>query len=149
MFTVNGTEERQQRAMRKAQDERPVVATVVLGSYRVEGSGGNFYDVTVAGDAVNCNCMAGRNDKPCYHAFAALRRHENESALAAVAAPAPRSKHLGHIESDLRHIMRLVEQVEGNYELAEAIFRTARAARESLAEYELELRPATDAAAAA
>lgn len=59
-------------------------------------------------------------------------------------APA-RDKHLKHLEDDLRFIMRQAERIKGNYELAEAIFR---AAHDSLSEYELELLPGTDDAAA-
>ena len=63
MFTVDVTEARQQRARQKAREVSPIVATVEVGSYRVEGSGGDFYDVTVEGEEIGCNCMAGQNDK--------------------------------------------------------------------------------------
>lgn len=145
MFAIDLTEARQQRARQKAREASPVVATVSLGSYRVEGSGGNFYDVTVEGAVANCNCMAGQNDKPCYHAFAAFTKHEVESA---VAAPALRDRNLALVESDLRHIMRLAERMTGDWELQEAIFRAARAAKDSLGEYELSLQPAVEADAA-
>ena len=101
MFTVNDTEARQRRAREKARELRPAVIAHSATCYRVEGSGGNFYAVTVEGAVVACTSMAGQNDQSCYHAFAALRTR------AARAGP---------------HLRR-------------------RAARNSLAEYELGLLP--------
>jgi hypothetical protein len=136
-------------AKQKAAETQPAVLINTFGDYRVEGSGGNYYGVTIQADGqdtiITCTCLAGAHDRPCYHGAAALTRHL--TFVGAPVAPA-RSKHLKHLDSDLRLIMRLAEQVEGNYELVEAIFRAARAAHDSLGEYELELMPATDAAAA-
>jgi hypothetical protein len=140
MFTVNGTDARQGRAREKARALRPAVIAHKASSYRVEGSGGNFYAVTVEGAEVGCSCMAGQNDKPCYHAFAALRTRAL-LAQAPASAIAPRDRHLDNVEKDLRFIMRAVEGISGNYEAVEAIFRAARAAQNSLAEYELGLLP--------
>ncbi len=128
MFTVNGTDARQARARDKARALRPAVIAHKASSYRVEGSGGNFYAVTVQGAEVDCSCMAGQNDRPCYHAFAALRTRAS-LAQAPASVVAPRDKHLDHVEKDLRFIMRAVEAVSGNYEAVEAIFRAARRAR--------------------
>jgi hypothetical protein len=151
MFIIDGDNMAWQRAKSKAAETRPEVQVKAAGVYRVEGSTpGHFYNVAIVADGqntvVDCNCLAGTHDKPCYHGAAALTQH-----LAFVGAPvAPaQSKHLKHLNSDLRHIMRLAEQVEGNYELVEAIFRTARAAHDSLSEYELELQPAADEMVAA
>lgn len=147
MFMVNHTEDRQQRAQSKARETRPAVDALSFGSYRVEGSGGNRYDVTVEGAEVGCNCMAGQNDKPCYHAFAALRTHET-LAVTASPVPAPRDKRLKWIESDLNAIERCADQMTGDFELMDEIFRAVRAARQSLAEYELDFLPAVNAEAA-
>lgn len=148
MFMVNHADERQQRARAKAAEFRPCVGVVAFGRYEVEGSQGDYYVVTVEGDAVNCICMAGQNDKACYHAFEALRTHEAIQAAAVHAQPRA-DRHLRRIASDLRHIMRLAEDMTGDFEISEHIVRAARAARESLTEYELELQPAAEDAAAA
>src|SRR5215207_9449722 len=140
MFTVNGTDARQRRAREKAREMRPAVVAHSPMSYCVEGSGGDFYAVTVEGADINCTCTAGQNDKPCYHAFAALRTRALLAGAPAFVV-APRDKHLGRVEADLRFIMRAAEEIAGNREAVEAIFRAARAARNSLAEYELGLLP--------
>lgn len=140
MFTVNSTEARQERAREKAREARPAVIAHSATSYRVESSGGNFYTVTVMGAEVGCTCMAGQNDKPCYHAFAALRTR-TVLAQAPATVVAPRDRHLDDVEKDLRFIMRAVEGISGNHEAVEAIFRAARAAQNSLAEYESGLLP--------
>lgn len=55
----------------KAQIEQPVVLKVGNG-YVVLGASG-IYTVTVAADySVACTCTAGKYDKFCYHAAAAL-----------------------------------------------------------------------------
>ena len=140
MFTVDHTEARHPRAREKAREVRPAVLDHSPTGYRVEGSGGNFYAVTVEGAEVGGTRMAGQNDKPCYHAFAALRTR-TLLAQAPAAVVAPGDKHLDRIETDLRFIMRVVEEIAGNHEAVEAIFRAVRAAQNSLSEYELGLLP--------
>lgn len=144
MFTVNPTEPRQTRARSKARSMCPNVEATSYGHYLVEGSGGDFYGVKVTAAAgaveIGCNCMAGQNDKPCYHAFAALRLHET---LAVPANPvgAPRDKRLKYIEGDLRTIERAAGEMTGNFEQVDVIFRAVRAALQSLGEYEIDLLP--------
>lgn len=148
MFTVNHGEPRQQRARSKARESRPHVEATSYGHYLVEGSGGNLYGVHVVAGAgvveVDCNCMAGQNAKPCYHAYAALRRHDT---LAVPAAPvsAPRDKRLGQLEGDLRHIDRVASGMAGDFtdfERMDEICRAVRAALRSLGEYEIDQMPA-------
>ncbi len=140
MFTVNGTDGRQERARAKARAARPAVQALSFGSYNVEGSGGDLYGVTVEGAEISCGCMAGQNDKPCYHAFAALRFHER---LAATGAPvaAPRDPNLSILESDLFYIRRRAEDMGAEFDIMEDILRAVRSALRALGEYEVSLMP--------
>jgi uncharacterized Zn finger protein len=141
MFIVDGSKS-WQRAKGKAAADRPGVQILSRGEYRVAGSGGNYYSVSIRaegqGTLIDCACLAGVHGQGCYHGAAALVQH---LAFVGEPAAAPRSKHLKHIESDLRTIERAADQMTADFELMDAIFRALRAARLSLAEYELELTP--------
>lgn len=141
------------RAWRRAKDKaaagRPAVKVLSYGSYSVEGSGGNYYGVTVRaegqGTRIDCTCLAGVHDKPCYHGAAALTQH-----LAFVTPPVapPRDKRLGWIEGDLRFIARRASEMGGDFEIMDDICRAVRSALQSLGEYEIDLMPEVGAHAA-
>jgi hypothetical protein len=150
MFTVNGTEARQERARAKAYATRPAVQVINYNSFSVEGSGGE-YDVTFAAGAdsleAGCNCMAGQNDKPCYHVFAALRLRETLT-VTAVTIPAPRDKNLATLERDLQFIARRADGITSDFDIMDDILRAVRSARLALGEYEISLMPEVIAEAA-
>jgi hypothetical protein len=130
-------------AKERAEEIDPAVFVVAFGSYEVEGSAGNRYAVTVKTfghrTGVDCACIAGQYGNACYHAVAALNRH---ALLATTGAPTPaaaRDKRLALLESDLRFISRRLYDLEGNYEIADDIYRAVRSARQSLGEYEIDL----------
>jgi hypothetical protein len=57
--------------------------------------------VAEGGVAIDCTCLAGKNNKPCYHAAAAFERHQRIAATARA-----RDRHLSTIEHDLKFIAR-------------------------------------------
>ena len=147
IVTNNATLE---RAKAKAAESRPDVAVQSYGKYMVEGSTGDYYNVTVSQFGrrvgVDCGCAAGQFGNECYHAAAALARHQT---LPFAEAPAPaRSQRLTDIERALRTIERAADRMTGDFEEMDVIFRAVRDARLSLEEYELELLPAVEADAA-
>ena len=60
MFTVDGSKS-WQRAKEKVTAERPSVQILSRGEYRVSGSGGNFYPVSIRADGQDTviNCRFG------------------------------------------------------------------------------------------
>lgn len=143
MFTVEDSRE-WQRARAKAAAEQPAFETSARGLYRVKGSGGNRYAVTVRAEGqgirIDCTCLAGAHDKPCYHGATAYAHY-----IAAAATPVTpqRDQRLGWVESDLHRITKLAGQMSGDYEIMEDIQRAVRAALRALGEYEVDLLPAT------
>jgi uncharacterized Zn finger protein len=134
-----------QRAKTKAAETRPRIQVMAVGDYRVEGSvRSNFYRVSIKAEGqatvIDCNCLGGSHDKPCYHAAAIL-----PSYLASIGA---RDKRLKLIESDLRFISNRAADAGADFDVMEDIQRAVRAALLSLDEYELELMPATEEVAA-
>jgi hypothetical protein len=144
MFTVNGNDASWQRAQGKAAEDKPEVQINGFGDYKVAGSLGGRYAVTIEEDEngthIACDCLAGTHDKPCYHAARALRVH---SSFLTVSAPV-RDKRLAWLEQDLKFIRRRAEELGGDFEVVDDICRAVRSALQSLGEYEVELLPATD-----
>jgi hypothetical protein len=146
MFTVNLTDGGQRRAKAKAESRRPETIEAGESKYIIGGSQGDYYDVTVRGSNVDCNCMAGRNGVHCYHAFAALARHAERAAEKSAAA-AGRDQSLRTVEADLRLIGRQAAEMSGDFEISEAIGRAVRAALATLSAYEAGLAAAPRRAA--
>jgi hypothetical protein len=140
MFKVNENEKTWQRAKTKAADKRPAVEIEEFGNYIVAGSAGGRYHVTIqddeAGIEINCSCLAGANDKACYHAAAALAQHR---AFTAPQVTHKRDRRLGWIESDLRQIARLTDVLSGDREAIDEVHRAVRAAFQALKDYECDL----------
>lgn len=130
-FERNG---RFERAEKKARDVRPAVTVNGFGSYFVEGSE-QTYTVTITTDGggllITCDCLAGQNDKPCYHAAAAYARH-----LTLPAQPAERDRNLELVAHDLRFIARRACEMSGDFDLMDDINRAVRSALKSLGDYE-------------
>lgn len=66
MFKVDGSKT-WQNAKEKAAGAEPAVLIEMFGVYRVEGSGGNYYNVQIGAEGqetvINCNCLAGTHDR--------------------------------------------------------------------------------------
>ena len=123
-----------ERAESKAREVRPNVTVNGYGDYFVEGSE-QIYSVTIAsaegGLAIDCNCLAGQNEKPCYHAAAAYARH-----LTLPASGDVRDRNMELVEQDLRFIARRANDMSGDYDLMDDICRAVRSALKSLGDYE-------------
>ena len=133
MFTFERNA-RFERAEQKARALRPAVTVNGYGDYLVEGSE-QSYSVTIAsaegGLMITCNCLAGENNRPCYHAAAAYARH-----LTLPAESRDRDGDLQLVEQDLRFIARRARELSGDFDLMEDINRAVRSALKSLGDYE-------------
>ena len=122
-----------ERAEKKAREVRPNVMVNGYGDYFVEGSE-QIYAVTIAAEGglmIDCNCLAGQNEKPCYHAAAAYARH-----LTLPAGQDVRDRDLQLVEQDLRFIARRANDMSGDYDLMDDICRAVRSALKSLGDFE-------------
>lgn len=142
------------KAKQKAYEERPDVITDSLGSYRVEGSGGSYYNVSVAPIGyrltVHCECTAGMYGNPCYHAAAALETYEAEQARAAATQPPARDARLALVARHLDYIVRNASTLAAvRFDVADQIEIAARGARHALDEYEESLNAAPTSTARA
>ena len=153
MFIVSDNT-RLSNAKAKARETRPEVRVVTYGRYKVAGSEGDYYGVTVTPfglrTGVDCACISGQHGNECYHAAAALLAHAT-LALGAAAAPAARDNRLAQLERDLRHIDRVASGISGDagdFERMDEICRAVRYALRSLDEYEGDLLPALNEEAA-
>src|ERR1700755_1324878 len=130
-FERNG---RFERAERKAREVRASVTVAAFGEYFVEGTS-QIYAVSIAQDndglAITCNCLAGQNDKPCYHAAAAYARH----LTLPVETPAA-NDNLAIVEQDLRRIARYANDMSGDFELMDDIHRAVRSVLHALGDFE-------------
>jgi uncharacterized Zn finger protein len=128
-------------AKQKAYEERPDVITDSLGSYRVEGSGSNYYNVSVAPIGhrltVHCECTAGMYGNECYHAAAALETYEAEQARVAATKPPARDSRLALVARRLDYIVRNASTLAAvRFDVADQIENAARGALHALGEYE-------------
>jgi uncharacterized Zn finger protein len=132
--------EQLRRGAEKAREVRPRVYAASFGEYFVDGSRGNQYAVRIGqaegGLAVDCTCLAGQNEKPCYHAAAALSIHQ----LLAATAPA-RDAQLDIIAHDLKFIARRAATLSSDFEIGDEIAMAVRSALQALREHELARQP--------
>lgn len=139
MFVLQKREQLE-KGSRKAREVCPAVRVIEAGVYGVEGSHGNEYYIQieqgVGGVQISCECLAGQNDKPCYHAAAAYERHIR------LAAEAPaRDLRLSILAHDLTFISRRAAALSTDFEIGDEIAMAVRSALQTLHEYELSLRP--------
>lgn len=132
------------RAERKAKEVRPQVIVNSVGDYFVEGAELTYVVAitrTLNGLEIECNCLAGQNEKPCYHAAAAYLVHKRIATVAGYAATPARDKNLAGIKHDLGFIMRRADSLTSDFDAMDEIHMAVRSALRSLDEYEISLLP--------